>query len=436
MTRRSTSAVAHSLTYLLHRAIARRRAATLGAASALAIWFGLAGSADAGLATGTLPGDPDQCPVTVIVRDGDPAPGGGSFDANFFNVPGINEAGDLAFVSRLNGTTYDHGLFVRQGDTIRLIVRGCDVGACGDPTPAGGTYRDFIAGSVSPPVINDSGDIVFTARINGGPTEVGHFLYRAATGVIEKVVAAGDPSPRGGVIDVLGGATLNNAGDVVFGAWDVSASSPYLETYLLRWRDDQLEKIIAPGDAVPGGVAAEVGGSHFIVDGFSFLVSPAPFLGEDGRILVNVESSGRHGILEILPDSNRWIVRSGDPAPGGGTLSVFESAPLRGGLYTFSSDSVAGIFTGTPGEWQSVWRDGDTVDGAPVTGFLRLSGLLPVQDAGGQITSVLEVEPTPGFFADRLVRWNAADGLFTLTTSGDPAPGGGTMALINSFTQV
>ncbi|MEW6252398.1 MAG: hypothetical protein AB1716_17300 [Planctomycetota bacterium] len=96
---------------------------------------------------------------------------------------------------------------------------------CGDPSPIGGTFSGIYGGSGTPG-FNDAGDVLFVSDVNGGSAPRGMFLYRAATQTFVKVVAIGDASPAGGTISSLGLASLNTQGDVVLIAEHNGAGGP------------------------------------------------------------------------------------------------------------------------------------------------------------------------------------------------------------------
>ena len=98
---------------------------------------------------------------SVVATLGDPAPGGDLHKGDF--EPGdINNRGDVAFVSDLaetaDGEPFGEGLYARYHGITRLIAR------TGDPIP--GTQLSYGAGILSPPGMNDSGDIAFGFFIN------------------------------------------------------------------------------------------------------------------------------------------------------------------------------------------------------------------------------------------------------------------------------
>ncbi|MEM6796606.1 MAG: hypothetical protein AAF725_21725, partial [Acidobacteriota bacterium] len=391
-----------------------------------------------GAVVGTLPGDPGSCPLRLIAEGGMRAPEGGTFRSFRTANAKINDLGVVAFYDRLNGVDQDEVLMTWDSGILRTLVRGCGgpsgTGSdCGDPTPIGGTYSIFYQGTVSPPSINSAGDIAFFAGVIGGSSPQGLFLYRQASGAIESIAALADASPQGGTFDLIGPPVLTDGGDIFFSARDVEAPE---ETYLVRWRSGTLTRIIGPGDTVVGGSLIDrVPGGLLIVDGLRLLLGPIPFIRDDGSLLVNVRADGIFGILESTDVGDRWIVRTGDPENGGDTVQSFRSAIVRGGRYAFSSGDVAGIFLGTPGNWQSIWRQGDLVDGSPLDAFSSIGSNRPTLDDFGQFTLAFRVLDE-GLPSSRLLRWNEENGLFVLARTGEAAPNGGLFSSFSPFMMV
>jgi len=104
--------------------------------------------------------------LTKYVAAGDPAPGGGTFTligTEFWGfpdgtsiaggpVPGINDAGIVAFRGYVSGGISAGGLFLSIGGVHAWAVKA------GDEAPDGGTYLDFAA-----PLLNANGQIAFFA---------------------------------------------------------------------------------------------------------------------------------------------------------------------------------------------------------------------------------------------------------------------------------
>jgi len=99
------------------------------------------------------------------------------------------------------------------GDKLTPIV------SSGQPTPLGDAYT-----YIGSPMVNDRGDIAFSATTTGPPRVKGLFPISAGIFVISrgqaiKVAVSGDPTPIGGVfLSGFGSPVLDNAGVVRFTA--------------------------------------------------------------------------------------------------------------------------------------------------------------------------------------------------------------------------
>jgi hypothetical protein len=137
-------------------------------------------------------------------------------DGTFLGIgpPTINNRGDVAFGGLIDvqqATPLGAITVVSKGQRT-VIVRE------GDPTPIGGTFTTV--GSV-PPLLNDRGQVLFVAGASGKPTTGGLFpvsggIFLYDNGQIRKIVTYGEPSPIGGVFLSAGSPAFNNTGTVVF----------------------------------------------------------------------------------------------------------------------------------------------------------------------------------------------------------------------------
>src|SRR5207249_11841010 len=138
---------------------------------------------------------------------GQAVPGGGTLNPAAFAAPAtIDETGRIAFRAWIDGNPRNQGIFVADSKGVRAIVRGCggasgscDPGtSCRDPSPIGGTFSGLFADTALAPVLNDRGDVLFLAEVDGGRARLGLFLYRSDTRDLETIAAPGDPSPMAG----------------------------------------------------------------------------------------------------------------------------------------------------------------------------------------------------------------------------------------------
>jgi hypothetical protein len=147
--------------------------------------------------------------VSALVQDGDLAPGtgGGSF-VNFLGQIEFNDSDELVFSASVTGGAATRGIFVHSA----LGVRAVAVTGAAAPPPGGGSYTGF----EGLPGINESGQVIFVAKIDGTP---GAGLFVDSSGSVREVAREGDTVPGvPGAFQQIFDPDLNDAGDVVFSA--------------------------------------------------------------------------------------------------------------------------------------------------------------------------------------------------------------------------
>jgi hypothetical protein len=172
-----------------------------------------------------------------IVAQGDPAPAGGTFAG--FGAPTLNNKGTIGFAAAVEGRGVPGGLFVVEGDALRMLV------GAGDDSAAGGIFLKF-AERFS---LNDAGLAVFNAQLKGAPSSGGLFLV--GRGAPRKLALIGDAAPGGGFFSHFGlWPSVNDAGVVVF-ASSVDGGSHPIAVFLAK--ADGMNRVAGAGDALPGG---------------------------------------------------------------------------------------------------------------------------------------------------------------------------------------
>ncbi len=213
-----------------------------------------------------------------IVGQGDPAPAGGTFAG--FGPPTLNNKGAVGFAAAVEGRSVPGGIFLVEGDALRMVV------GAGDDSPGGGIFFKF-AERFS---LSDAGVIAFNALLKGAPSAGGLFLVDR--GAPRKLALIGDPAPGGGGFSHFGlRPTINAAGWEAF-ATSVDARPSPLGVFLAR--PDGMTRIVAAGDSLPGG----------------------------GRIL----SFGLYPLAAITPKGAVSFATAAT-ATGEGTEGIFYSAP-------------------------------------------------------------------------------------------------------------
>jgi hypothetical protein len=149
----------------------------------------------------------------------------GIYHAGDFEPGGINGRGDVAFASDLakSDNVMGEGLFARYNGITRKIAR------TGDPIP--GTQLKFGDGVLSPPGMNDPGDVAFGFLIdvpsNLLQTGAGVFRYDSVSQKISPVLLPSYPAPGRTTFRGTDFHTdLNNRGEIAtVGVIDTSAGN-------------------------------------------------------------------------------------------------------------------------------------------------------------------------------------------------------------------
>ncbi|MFQ5807734.1 MAG: choice-of-anchor tandem repeat NxxGxxAF-containing protein [Phycisphaerae bacterium] len=295
----------------------------------------------------------------------------------------INDAGRIAFMSRITGPERNQGVFVADESGLTPIAIGCGGGGgsgdpgsgVGDPSPLGGTFSGFFGGTVFAPPINNNGDVLFIADVDGGSAPRGLFLYQADSGQIIRVAAVGDPSPLGGTLTAVGPGSMNNSGEIVF----IAKNSDTGDVNILKWTEGVVTKHVAVGDPVPGGGTFSLlaGESLGYADGTWIPIGDVPGINDSGQVsffgIVQGGVAGR-GLFVTTDGVHEWYVEQGEATPAGGTyfdfqapllndlgeIACFADVNLGGGQYT------AGWFVGTPGNYRKALAFYDEIAGGEV----------------------------------------------------------------------
>lgn len=213
-----------------------------------------------GLGTGIFRAD-KKGQISSVVRPGDPAPGGNTFD--FAENPWINDGGDITFGAHVTGEEcIDFGvpqserIFCAESVYFMKAATGRiqSIAHQGDPAPGGGTYRLAFG-----PVINNQGQIAFIGDLTPAPgfgVDLGVFLFSKGSTI--PVARPGDSMPGGGHIvrasfNILN-YHLNNHGEVAFSAiLDTDDNNDSVaDTGLYVFSGGSLRLVARTGTVIPG----------------------------------------------------------------------------------------------------------------------------------------------------------------------------------------
>jgi CSLREA domain-containing protein len=291
--------------------------------------------------------------VGKVAVNGDSAPGGGTFSTfvspgGFATVPIVTDDQlseddqTVAFRAFTAGGPAS-GIYLASGPGPTLTR----LAATGEATPLGGTYSGF--GRAPSP--NNSGEVAFFASISGGSaatcTSVAApcaVFFRDSSGVIEKVIAAGDSGPSGvsgSISDLNAGPFMNDSGQVV--AW-TGISNGFSTQSLVRYTPGEgLENVAAVGNTMPtiGGTFAD------FIDPSGFPTNPVPNnLGQ-----VAYWGEGSEGIfLTTLPTgpviTQGPVAGATAPGTGGGTFGTTFDLDIDDNGQAVFANTITGSATG------------------------------------------------------------------------------------------
>ncbi len=171
-----------------------------------------------------------------VVGAGDPTSVGGRF-TEFMNLA-INSQGEMAFEGRVHGGSATSGIFVGSKSGVRKVA------VVGDPSPVGGTFNHLAL-----PLLNEHGDVLFWASLEGGEVPSGLFL--SSNGVIKKMAARGDPLPGGGRLSFIGlSYSFNGSG---MAAFEAAITGVEASTGIFLAQDGTVTPVVRVGDPTPLG---------------------------------------------------------------------------------------------------------------------------------------------------------------------------------------
>ncbi len=267
--------------------------------------------------------------LKVLVRQGQPAPGGGFFD-EFFNVS-LNDRGDVAFLASIvNDTGANFGIFLKKHDCDELekIVR------VGDPLYGG--YGGTLCGEIPPggPWLNNDDIVLFQANCISEPTVglPGSVFIKKPRHEIQPFVRVGeDPPdlPGGPIVAIAIGQPGVNDDEAAMQL--VIANPPTSGTLIAS-------KKLEYGD---GFDICAIGGQS-LGDGFNLGLVPGdgPSIAEDGIIAFNGRvdnSTARNGSFICKDQRVSAVALEGDRKPVGDYFQYGE-------LFLTSNDDRHSVF--------------------------------------------------------------------------------------------
>lgn len=297
----------------------------------------------------------DGSTLTLIAREGAPAPGGGVF-ATFSRFYALSEAPFVGFTSGVSGT---NAHFTGDGTSAALVAR------TGDPVPNG----TLAFGGLTRPLLNAAGQLGFHAFLTplGGGGVVGRGLYLHDGSGLRELVRAGDPSPDGnGQFAAFNEPSLASSGSVAVGcSFAGTAGGTTDDLGLLRIDDDGPVIVAREPQATPDGGASFVGFPSPLVNGAGQAALLATAIPTGGGVTSGIYVADDAGVIEVA--------RQGQPPPdGNGVFAPFSEHALalnEAGQVAFGH-RLTGTSGGSADDWglfrfdapslQQILRKGDT----------------------------------------------------------------------------
>lgn len=200
--------------------------------------------------------------VTPVMLPGDPAPESGEF-VGAFTSSGLNNRADIVFAGIVTGDDIDPNTPPgTDGLGVGVFIqdrhgRTSSVVRPGDLAPGGGNF-DF----ADNPSINDHGDVAFGAHVDVDECILGDqfplfcaesVYVKTREGEIISLAHQSDPAPGGGTYRFASRPVINNQGEVVF-LGDLTRAPDIFEILaVFLFSDGEVMPIARPGDRLPGG---------------------------------------------------------------------------------------------------------------------------------------------------------------------------------------
>jgi hypothetical protein len=346
--------------------------------------------------------------------DAAPGPGGGSFIS--FVIPAININGVGVFNSTINGSPSgsSEGIFRSDGSGPISLFRTLQ----NAPGTGGGQFSDFN----NNPAINSAGQVAIFSNLTATSDASTNGVFRTGDGINFTAIARDKLSaPGGGAYLALGAPQINSSGQVMFfstlaGTADGSTTGIFRSdgvTPTLLARDKQT----APG---PGG------GTFNTLT----LTTPPAFndLGQTAFSASVVGGTNTQGVFRS-DGTAIAIARGVQPAPGGGTWNNFSQPDMNSrGDVVFTSlisgaadGAVAGIFRSDGITPAAIVR---TNQPAPGGGTFTNLNNSPTVNSAGQVVFSAVFNNSPDGATDGIFRGDGG-AVEVIARANQPAPGGG-----------
>jgi len=416
-----------------------------------------------GLALGAISAEaasPNGYTYSVVATLGILAPGtGGFFHCGDFEPGDINSRGDVAFASDLaanrncDPSAAGEGLYARYNGITRKIARTGD--------PISGTLN-YGPGVLSPPGMNDSGDVAFgfctdipSAWFTLCGTVAGVFRYDSVRQNVSPVLLPGDPAPGGTTFRGTDAHTdLNNRGEIatvgVIDTYAGNCTNPAAACFGLGRgvyvfdRFNNPKKIAAPGDPAPDS-------SSTFDDAWDPNLNNSGDVAFGGHVTGETCVGGDDSTLGCFDSLYLYrastgqissIAHQGMSAPGGGKFRYAFNGRLNEGgdasfIGAFNEDQTEnGVFLFLrkhPGTLLAVARVGDTLPGGAMKNATQSQGSHAIDNSANvAFSAVLDADSNGDGLDDTGVYLWSNGKITAVVKTGTVIPKKGTVVHVNN----
>jgi hypothetical protein len=307
----------------------------------------------------------DGSNLNQIARRDQTLPGGIGILSSVLEIGGLNNAGQVAFLSSVTGSpgpdSIVAGIFVGDGQQLQTIARAV-------PVQPGG-FGNLLAFDV-PTGINESGQVAFLARLQSNIGEVGDTgVYLGDGTTLTQIALEGRPSPNGSELypDLFGSRVMqgvNNRGQVVFGIRipGLGGGDTLRVSHIYRSDGTTAELIAQQRQPAPDATSQY---SYFTKSDTS--VGPANINASGQVAFLAITSapgaSGYEGVFLASGDGTKLIARTGQTVPdGNGQIShVRDISGLTDSGHLALLTDLAGTSAGTANNSAIYRTDGDAL---------------------------------------------------------------------------
>jgi hypothetical protein len=282
----------------------------------------------------------DGTQTVTIANDTIPPPTGGTF--TLLGDPVINERGQVAFFSGMEGGSSDFGIFRGEGAELTPVFVANQI------APGGATFSDF-----GDPVINSHGQVATVALLTNSTSRTGVFIGDGTNSVA--IALEGQTAPKGGTYaDPLhrgafgAPVRLSDRGEVAFNAILTGGTS---SSGIFRGDGEHTTTIALAGTVAPGttGRFNSFGDIKLLNNGrVAFIASLTPGVG-------GVNTSNNLGIwIGTSDDDLQLVARTGDVIGGKVLTRLPQFDFFFGGAHSFDLNENGVLWVGTFGPAKAV----------------------------------------------------------------------------------